>query len=453
MTTPPAGPSRIAVPRGTVVRFGAAAVLAAALLYVVVFWEPQATMDPTEGPLDPPIVSVPQLDHGLLRQAKDATREDRLFLEQEPLSHLLASSLNVSEEAGRALGMPAHMVPIDELRADPQSWRGRWLFYRGKVEDLTGPRQGHPVPGYGIYEAVLRLQDGGAVMFTFSHPPGEGVRVGGHARAEGYLLKLRDVAFPMPLEQAPLLVGARLREDYADWKPVTALDEEQLAHIVDTHKDGDRIEPSPDSWRSIDEDQSFPLWHLGAYARDGGPRTLEEWRRIAPLNAQETWEAFKRDEVARGTPMRVLGMLSASRSIAARPNPAGITDWTEAWVQVRDLGGKIIPIWVPKAATAPLGSMLEVRAYYLRRYAYTAGDKQYWTPLFVAADLDPYVFDTGAGMREIGMVALPATLLLLGFVIFSQRRERRRSLLQEDALIARRRRRRTRPETPAVEAP
>ncbi len=440
----PTTPTKVPIPTGTIVRMGVAATLCAVLLYLAMFWQPVPVIDPTDlGLAEPPLVAVPQIDHALLRKAQDQTREQRLFLEAEPLSHLLAQSLNVSDEAARALGRPQHMVPVAELRAAADEWRGRWLFYRGKVENLTGPRPGNPVPGYGIYEATLRLANGDAVLLAFSKTPGEGVHVGGWARAEGFLLKLRDVPFPTEVTEAPLLVCGELREDFQDWQPVRAIDPEQLAHVIDTQRDGDRIEPSTDSWRTIDEDQALPLWHLGAFARDGDQRTPQQWRQVQALNAQEVWDAFKQDAVDRGTPMRVLGTLASLRTVAAHPNPAGIAEWTEAWLQLRDLGGKTIPIWVPKEVHVPLGSSLEVRGFYYRRRAYESRrGQQYWTPLFVAADLDLFVFDPGNGMKQIGLIAMPCALALIAGMFWSHRREARRSLAGEAALTARRRRRR-----------
>ena len=432
------------MPTGAIVRLGAAAMLAAAMLYLAVFWNPVVAID--EGNLadtEPTLVAVPDIDASLLQQAKDATREQRLFIESEPLSHLLANSLNVSPEAARALGMPPQMVPLEALRTHIDEWRGRYVFYRGKVEELNGPRLGHPVPGYGIYEATLRLADGSAILFTFSQAPAAAVRIGSFARAEGFVLKLRDVAYPVEMSKTPLLVGAQLREDYEDWGPVTQLDSSTLDMVIDVQREDDRLTSTEESWRTIDQDQSRALWHLAAFARDAAPRPKEEWRRAPALNAQEVWDHLKRNEVVRGTAIRLLGTLAAVRTITAQPNPAGITEWTEAWMQVRDLGGKTIPVWLPGAIRQPLGTSLEVRSYYFRRYSYeTRRGQQLWTPLFVAAALDPFVFDTGRGLKEISAYALAATLAIMALVYWGTRRERQRSLAQEDALIDRRRKRR-----------
>ncbi len=432
------------MPRGSVIRLAATAVFCALALYLVVFWNPgveiqQGTIAEPEAPL----VSVPNIDSAVLEKAKDATREQRLFLEAEPLSHLLAQSLNVSPEAARALGMPADMVPVTALQTNIGEWRGRWIYYRGKIEKLSGPGPGHPVPGYGIYEATLRLRDGSQVLFAFSKPPAAALVEGAWARAEGYVLKLRDVAYPTESTKAPLLVGADLKKDYEDWAPVTTLDPNALAGVVDVVRESGNVLSADDSWKAIDEDQSNALWHLGAYARDVAPMTKAEWRKVPALNAQDIWDAFKKDEVARGTPMRILGTLAATRTITASPNPAGIKEWTEAWVQVRDVGGKTIPVWLPHGTKQPLGSSLEINAYYFRRYSYeTRNGKQMWTPLFVANSLDLFVFETGRGMREISSWAFGATVLIVGFAWWGARREKQRSLAQEDALIERRRKRR-----------
>jgi hypothetical protein len=436
--------SPAAVPRSPVARLALMALLVAGLLYVVVFWQPAPRFDPTELNESPVVeVITPKLDAAILASARDGSREERLFLEPEPLRHLLERSLNVSPETSQALGVPAAPVPLADLRARPGDYRGRWLFYKGVVEDLAGPRPGHPVANYAIYEATLRLPDGELALFTFSHPPGPGVRPGAMARAEGFLLKLRDLTFPTEVRSAPLLVGSRLQRDFEDWGPVRELEPDRFASIIDTRRDGDHHETTKDAWRAIDDDQAEPLWHLGAYARDRAEAPLAVWRQVTPLNSQETWEQFKRNAVERGTPMRVLGTLVKSRAIVALPNPAGIHKWTEAWVQVSDLGGKTVPVWVPKETQVPLGTALEVRGYYFRRFAYESRRGQmYWTPLFVAADLDPFEMRTGAAMREVSWIALIGFGVLLLLAFWNRRVEQRRSAEHEAALGERRRRRR-----------
>ena len=432
------------MPRGAVVRMLAVGAFCAMALYLVLFWEPPVEIREQDlAPEQPTLVSVPRLDSTILAKAKDATREDRLFLETEPLIHLLAQALNVSPDAARALGMPEEMPQLAALRTNIGEWRGRWIWLQGKVERIEGPKPGHPVPGYGIYEATLRLADGNFVLFAFSKPPEGGIEVGQWARTEGYVLKLRDVPYPIEMKQAPMLVGAQLQKDYETWAPVKKIDPTALSGIGDVTKQGEQFEITEVSWRTIDEDQSSPLWHLGAYVRDMEELTLQQWRTVPAFSSREVWESFRRNEVAPGTPMRLLGTLAAQRTISAKPNPAGIREWTEAWVQIPDMGGKTVPVWLPKGQKGVLGGSMEIRAHYFRRYSYeTRSGKQIWTPLFVANSLDPFVFETGQGMREISLWATGGVVLLAFGAIWGARRERQRSAAQEDALIQRRRKRR-----------
>ena len=63
------------VPRGTAVRMGFLAILIAGLFYLVLFWQPQARVDPSElARFESPVVQVPHLDAGILGKVKDGTR-------------------------------------------------------------------------------------------------------------------------------------------------------------------------------------------------------------------------------------------------------------------------------------------------------------------------------------------------------------------------------------------
>lgn len=408
-------------------------------LYMVLLWQPSA---PPVQDLDlaPTRIPVPQLDSSVLAKAADRSREERLLLEPEPFRHLLEQSYNVTAPVAHALGLPMTPVPLADLRADPGQWRGRWLWYKGRLEELHGPRDGHPVRGASIYEATLRLADGETVFCAFSLPVPPEVHKGGWVRAEGFLLKLRDTTYPTEVREAPMLVGRELQLDYDDWGPVTELDPSLLA-TVDDHA---MAQGSP-TWRDIEDDQGPPLWHLAAFARDTKDRrSLAEWRKVPVLNADDTWDAIKARKVERGTPMRLMGVLVKKQIVPARANPAGIRHWTIAWLQIQDLRSKTVPVWVPgNLDKAKLLSSLEVPAYYYRRYAYEGqqGD-QYWTPLFVAAALPEFQLDIGPTMRKFGIGLAIAFVLLATLIWWGQRNERRRAEAQDTALRERRKRRR-----------
>jgi hypothetical protein len=419
-------------------RFVLAGLVVACLAYLVASLERTEPTSPTTAP--EPEVAVPELDHKVLATARDDTREHRLQVEPEPLRHLLATAIDVGPTVANALGMPAEPVPLDDLRKAPANWRGRWLFYEGTIEHLSGPREGHPIDGRSIYEATLRLRSGDAVLAAFSMPPQAPLAVGSWARAEGFLLKLRDATYPTPIDLAPMLVGRELQRDYERWPPVTTLDTNLLATVDDAS-----FAVGAPVWRTIDEDQHEPLWHLGAFVRDTGPqRSLAEWRKIGTLN-NELHKPLREGKVARGQPVRVFGSLILRRTVAAAPNPAGIQHWTAAWLQVREYsGGSLVPVWVPKrVAELPERVQLEVRGYYYRWAIYeTHRGESRWAPLFVAADLDPYQLDTGLGLRSVAPWLAGIGCAFLSLIVVAQWRARRAADAHTRALFELRRRQR-----------
>jgi hypothetical protein len=422
-------------------RFAILGAVAAMLLYVLVAMESAPPGDPDAAP--PPItVALPELDASILAGARDGTREQRLVLEVEPLRHLLAKSIDVGPTVATALGAGSGPVPVATIREQLDAMRRRWLRYEGVLEELSGPREGHPIRGYSIYEATVRLADGEHVFAAFSMPPPPDLRVGDWVRVEGFLLKLRDTTYPQAIERAPMLVGREIQRDYEDWPPVTELDPAILAKVEDRS-----LWPGDPVWHTIEEDQTEALWHLAAYARDTAKqRTAAEWRRQPVLTAHAMHDKLITHQVPRGTPVRIIGSLIQRTFLAAPPNPAGIEAWTVAWVQVREYGGgALVPIWVPKRIDIATRSELEVRAFYYRWFAYeTIGNERHRIPLFVAADLDRFVLATGPAMRTVGIWLAGAVAVFFAAILWHQRRTTRASIEHSRDMDARRRRRRER---------
>lgn len=429
-------------------RFVLAGLVVACLAYLMTSLERTAPTAPTVAP--EPEVAVPELDHKVLATARDDTREHRLQVEPEPLRHLLATAIDVGPTVANALGMPTEPVPLEDLRKVPANWRGRWLFYEGTIEHLSGPREGHPIDGRSIYEATLRLRSGDAVLAAFSMPPQAPLAVGSWARAEGFLLKLRDATYPTPIDLAPMLVGRELQRDYERWPPVTELDPNLLATVDDAS-----FAVDAPIWRTIDEDQHEPLWHLGAFVRDtAAKRSLADWRKIGTLNF-EMHEPLKNGETPRGTPMRIFGAMILRRTVVAPPNPAGIEHWTTIWMQVREYGAILVPVWVPKrVAELPDRVQLEVRAHFYRWSIYESQDgKDRLTPLFVAADLHPFELDTSLGLRSVAPWLAGIGFAFLSFILVAQWRARRAADAHTRALFELRRRQRAHKSAAAGAAP
>lgn len=411
------------------------------IFYVALFFESSPDdKRPTAAPEI--LVPVPSLDDALLDTVRDTTRDERLVLESQPFQHLLQVALDVVPSVAHALGMPDEPVPLAVVQEDPQRWHRRWLWYEGVVEDLTGPRDGHPVKGRSIYEATIRLADGQHVIAAFTIPPPDDVFRGSWARVEGFMLKLRDTTYPIEVQRAPLLVGRAIQRDYEDWAPVTSIDPQLLAKI-----DNSNFWPGSQTWQSVDDDQCEALWHLGAYARDtASTRTFADWRKFGTLNVHDTLPLLTANKVQPGQPIRLLGTLIRRTTIAAPANPAGIKHWTVAWMQVRDFGGHVIPVWVPKrVADLPERIDLEVRGFYYRWYVYeTLDGTRLHVPLFIAADLDPFRLEIDGVASWLSGVLATFVIGCMGLAWWIQRRWAKSSLEHQRHLDARRRLRRER---------
>lgn len=440
-------PLRLSLPVPHWAKFAVLGGVVGAGFYVAWTLQPAKPPDDDVRPNEP-VIAVPHVDRSVLALARDDSRENRLLLEAEPLRHLLGIAIDVGPTVALALGSPDTPIPIATVRADTDSVRGRWLWYEGVLEDLTGPREGHPIGGYSIYEATVRLPNGDRVLTAFSLPPDRDVVRGSWVKVEGFLMKVRDTTYPTAIDGAPMLVGRQMLRDYEDWGPVTKLDRNLLAEIDDRD-----VSLGAATWHSLEQDQSEPLWHLAAFARDtAGTRSLAHWRKVGILDAgAEIYRRLLDHAVPPGEQVRVMGQLIRCRPEAAPPNPAGIKFWTTAWVQVREFGGHVIPIWIPdRVERVATGTSVEVRGFFYRWFAYEAQHgERFRVPLFVAADIDPFVVETGASMRTIGIGLIGALTILMVLLWFGQRRSRHDAEVHARAMDARRRRRRERSSQPA----
>ncbi len=423
-------------------------VLLAGLVYLAFFHDSSPPGDLGTGPPVAPVeVEVPRLDQEILDRAKDATREQRLLLEPEPLAHLLEKSLQIVPSVAQALGVPDEPIPLSVLRASPDTYRGTYLAYEGRLGHVSPGKPGHPIEGYKIHEGWIELDDGDKVLFQVSLPPATGLEKGSWCRVEGYFLKLRDSNIFPQAEQAPLLVGPELFPEFEPWPTVTELDPGWFADIRDGLVEGGNFVDLQDSGLGLEESQDEPLWRLGSYARhraESGQDTLLGWRAVDPLVTKDQLVKFKYGQVEPGTPVRLLGTFVYAEYSVARPNPIDAKHWTQAWIQIRDLGGKVVPVWIPKRISGfQYNESLEVRAYYFRRYLYDA--EQYgmtFTPLFVAADLHRFEALPEHALTtwvKYGFAGLVGLLVLL--FILSARRDRLAREQHELDRIARRQKR------------
>jgi hypothetical protein len=424
--------------------------LLAGLVYVAFIHEPGGT----DGlGLSKPIVevevSVPEIDREILQQAHDKTRQERLILEAAPLAHLLEKSLQVVPTVAKALGAQTESVDIARLRSNPDAYRGAYLGFAGRLRHLSSGKSGHPVKGYKIYEGWIETDDGEVVLFRVSLPPKD-VEVGGYVRVEGFFLKLRDSHGQPEATEAPLLVGPEIIPDYEPWQPVRELDPTVLAEIHDdeiesgTNANG-RVIELHGMRADLPSSQSVPLWHLASHCLlvHGGEEGLAEWRKVPALVRPEQFADIREGRIERGQRMRILGTFVLAHTFAARPNPIGVEHWTQAWIQVRLGGGKLIPIWIPgRIGGYRRGDSIEVRGHYFGRLIYDTEEGTAMAPVFVSAALDRYV-QTGLDPISDFVKWLFAAFVLFVILLFFwiSRRDRLQRDRHEVEMIERRRRR------------
>ena len=144
--------------------------------------------------------------------------------------------------------------------------------------------------------------------------------------------------------------------------------------------------------------------------------------------------------------MRILGECVEGHWLQADPNPIGLEHWTEVWVQVHDLGGRVVPVWIPqKVDYLTRRKPVEVRAYLFKRHAYDSlrGERRV-TPLFLAAAMDPYEEVENPFIAQVGMVVAGAAGFLIILFFLMARRDRLARSQHEMAMVKRRRRRQAR---------
>ncbi|MBK8976061.1 MAG: hypothetical protein IPM29_09050 [Planctomycetes bacterium] len=432
-------------------------VVLAGLIHVAFFYETSPAQPLGSGPPVAPMqVEVPIVDRDLLATVRDATRAERLDVEAAPLAHLLELSVRVVPTIAVALGMPEEPIPLSVLRADPSVYRGAYLAYEGKLGHLAPGAPGHPIEGYQIHKGWIDLEDGEKVLFQVSLPPKD-IAVGDWCRIEGFFLKLLDSNHFPTANQAPLLIGPELFSRFEPWAPVAELDPAAFASMRDGIVENGWFVDMQDAERGLAEsEQDETLWLLASYVahRHGGPDdTREKWASVAPFVTKEQLDRTKYGQVQAGTPFRLLGRFIRAEWSVASPNPIGVTHWTQAWVQIRELGSKVVPVWIPKKIDAfTYNEGLEVRAYYYRRLVYPSrNDATVFTPVFVAADLDRYQpwpeHPTTTWVKYGFVVAVLGVIAL--FFVSALRDRRARDQFELDRLERQRRRRTKGAEQPA----
>lgn len=425
------------------------------LLLFLYFLPSREGINPSVPPIDREVAHVDAFRPSgqILKRIRDETAADRSVINADAMQHLLKLALNVTPDIAEALNMPEHQIDIDDLRAHPERFRGRYIWFKGQLDHFEPTQTTHPVHGYKIYEGDLRIprQDGKPpdVVFFYVSKPTEGkIETGDFARIEGYFMKLRDDHLLAKASRGPLLIGKQLKKAYPDWQAIDSLDHAVLERVENPIWKNDEWIHTRDAWRTLPESEDVPLWHLASFASHQAEKLTSEKIAELPYFMDEKMLAeFKHGSRDQGTAVRIKGRFAYSRIVKADVNPIGIDHWSVVWVQLPRLGGKAVPIWITKDIGNKWRRLEDVEAvaYYFRNFHYRSLDERdLFTPLFVAAVIKPVVLPTNPLNSVLGYCFMAIVLLLIVLIFMMYRNTVKQTRKHESELVSRRRRRRSR---------
>ncbi len=377
-----------------------------------------------------------------IAEARDATPQER----RRPDVELLTQLLDLVREP---LVAESQALTVDLLRDDPFEFRGRVFSVRGRVVDLRVADPANPVAT--AHTLIIDVGARSPLVFITARSPA-GVERGSRVQAAAYFVKLRDQEGPPRLDRAPLLVGDRVSPSYIDWQSQTKLDPKlmALAHPGSWDAKEERFSHTGDMHKGVLDSQAVPLWHLASYVLSREAETSARplattGELVSALVSRSQLNAIKLGHMAPGSAQRLIGEFSEARRVEVGANPLGVEVWTEVFLKLGDLGGKIIPIWIPKQIDTDwkTGELVDVGAYYYRGYAYVAADDSVrWTPVFVAAGLQRFVLpEPSFADSLLSWSLLAAAIGLLVFFVVLSRRDRSGRAAHEKAMVRRRRQR------------
>jgi len=271
-------------------------------------------MNPSVPPIEREVTNVEafQPSRQILKKVRDATTADRSVINADAMQHLLKLALNVTPDIAEALQMPERQIPIDDLRAHPDRFRGHYLWFKGQLNHFEPTQTKHPIHGYKIYEGDLQVprRDGtpDVVFFYVSKPADTDLKAGDFVRIEGYFMKLRDDHLLAKAEKGPLLIGRQLKRAYPDWQAVDQLDHSVLVRVENPIWKNDTWINDRDAWLGLPESENVPLWHLASFAMHQSSRITEEQKRQVPFFVDDKMLAeFKHGSRDQGTLVRIKG--------------------------------------------------------------------------------------------------------------------------------------------------
>ncbi len=380
-------------------------------------------------------VELPTIPVDALRAGvEDSTPAQRVRLERAPVATLLGLARQLTPAHFEALDARAlDAATIEEIRADPNPWRGRAVTVRGQVlvhKELRPDALAAPE-----HHLTLAVEGGGtahAVVLSAPTPlePGDWLRL------SGLFLKLYSNEGPAgEWIEAPLVVSSRAEPSVAPIGPRPYHDPDRLDLVID-----DGLQRP----LGLDVPGRFELL---AHARDAAP-DAHDFSAALELDRDLLGRILEDPQPYRGAAFRLgTSRIEVVRHLALPENGARLDTVTELWIANTgwDRALPVIGVQVPgRLAGLAKGQLIKGELQFFKNYAFDSGvGTRRVAPFFVGHSIERFEVPTNPVMRQVLYAVAILTGLMVTILAVLVRRDRRRAEVFERQQVERRQRRRT----------
>lgn len=397
-----------------------------------------------EVPLEPIPFETPEA----LADIRDATPEQRLVLDTEPFVAVFRHARRQMPQHLAQLGLaPLDAARRDTLLAAPGEHRLAPLLVRGQVVDVERRRrEGGTRDDWFV---TLRGGDGVIAHGIVAGPPtrpgaasdddADAIRVGDHLRIDGLFYKLYRHEVAGEWLEGPLVLADRARASMAPIDAGLAREAPALDAVQDDLID--EVHPLDDA----------ALWQLMARAKLLAAET--DWESARVVDQATLRLVYEDGDTFRGAPFRFPVSRNMDAWIETAPeNPLGLAKVMYGWmgnamwrtpVGVVKWIGPFERPEVTEWEDASKARYVEARGWFLKNQIYAKqGGEPGRAPLFVLADIRPFVPEDDGVTAIVLWVVLGITVVVIAVIFFLLRADRKKSTELQDALVRRRRARR-----------
>jgi len=381
-------------------------------------------------------ISVPPFDSvELLDQVRDASPEDRVLVDKEPLDAVMRYVGLLDELHFQELGL-RDLTPevASEIAADPSAHRLDPLRARGIVGRLGKRRS--PGANFDEHFGSIVLENGTAAHFVVREVP-QNLAVGHFVRVNGLFLKLFSAEAENGFIEGPLVLGRRLVESFEQY------DSETIANL-----------PALDDVRddSTGKELGIPLdarWQLMARAAQPHDDAAE----LPELTNHMMVELFKDGAAYRGERFRLPVSINMGTWVEAVPeNPLRLDKLTTGfianatWKGAAPLMQFIAPFErLDLQDRQDTAHYLTGTGYFLKNTLYQKRDGQpAIAPFFVMDSIETFTPGEDKITKAIMWGVFGGAGVLVVVIWFLVMRDKRESKALQEEILRRRRERRAR---------